>query len=208
MWIIKKITGKQKCDWEMELLVLGHMYICYLWEILELREGWLCIQMLNYSNWKLELEVTTQSCGRMKASPSDTSIPFLECRFGFQMLCFQPSFLLLHPCRLWKTWACKSLPSLCETGALTHGFGLAYTWLAIWGSISKWNLSHSLLLISFCSLNISSHLSKMELKDKLILMHISHHFFLFYETILLIWIDYMHFRDPILTLSIEIYRSI
>lgn len=105
----------------MELLVLGHMYICYLWEILELREGWLCIQMLNYSNWKLELEVTTQSCGRMKASPSDTSIPFLECRFGFQMLCFQPSFLLLHPCRLWKTWACKSLPSLCETGALTHG---------------------------------------------------------------------------------------
>lgn len=66
-------------------------------------------------------------------------------------------------------------------GALTHGFGLAYTWLAIWGSISKWNLSHSLLLISFCSLNISSHLSKMELKDKLILMHISHHFFVLWN---------------------------
>lgn len=144
----------------MELLVLVHMYICYLWEILELREGWLCVQMLNYSIWKLELEATTQSCWRMKASPSDTNIPFLECQFEFQMLCFQPSFLLLHPCRLWKTWVRESLPPLYETGM--EPLLMAFAWPTLdWPfgeRISKWNLSLFLLLISFCSLNISSHI--------------------------------------------------
>lgn len=77
-------------------------------------------RMTLYSNVKL-LQLKIRTWGYYTKlwedeRQSDTSIPFLECRFGFQMLCFQPSFLLLHPCRLWKTWACKSLPSLCETG--------------------------------------------------------------------------------------------